>query len=70
MTDAEIVAYNTGVAAFIPELGQAPTAERLATLIRETMTEREVTSLDRLGAEMFWAWVAKGAWDAWSGAAR
>lgn len=70
MTDAEIVAYNAGVAAydglgpFWP--GSAAVAERVCTLAGD----RERGARDRLGDEAFFGWADKGAWDAAQRAAR
>ncbi|MHB1853469.1 MAG: hypothetical protein ACYCSJ_01395 [Acidimicrobiales bacterium] len=70
MTDAEIVAYNVGIAWARAHPGRAPDHTSMAMALRGTMAERERAAVERLGGEMFLAWAQKGAWAAYTGAAR
>lgn len=66
MTDAEIVAYNAGVAAYAPLAPATPTGPDLAAQLRDRIGERETAAIERLGEDTFWGWVEKGAWDAFA----
>lgn len=70
LTDAEIVAYNAGVAAQKVLGAGDPDWAVVYLAARETMGERERAALARLGADAFWAWVHHGALDAHARAAR
>lgn len=70
MTDAEIVAYNTGVRLAQHAGTGEPDVDQVRAFLELDTDTRVPVALERLGTDLFWAWVQKGAWEAKAGAAR